>query len=180
MANPYQPLPSIPDVQSSGGEDLVVVGTDVLTLPQQAFGVLSVGADATVVLAGGLYWFDRIEVEAGGRLLFDAPSELRVAGPVHVGAGSEIGPSPRAGRFDAGDLVIYTTGVNAKRGGPRDRPAAVDIGPGSIVHAYVVAPAGTIGLGKDVLATGGFLARWVDVANEVVLNPSPVSEVGLR
>jgi hypothetical protein len=168
---PYQPLPALPDAFAPGTQDRSVPAVGTQTLAAGAYGSLEVGQNATLRLTGGVYHVQDVTLAEGSKVHVLAPSEIRVAGRWQAAASTYLGPDPSAGgrgetargpAVEAGQILLYVAGGNGGAGGQGASPGAVEVGDFSSIHAYVVAPGGTVRLGDYAAATGGYHGRWVD------------------
>lgn len=173
--NHYTPLSlpvfsSMPSVPSFTPGSTPETADTTLTLPAGDYGLLTANNSSAVTFEGGVYTFTSWDIKQNVNLYFSAPSEIRIAEKLSTEQGTYIGPggtcSPCPG---ARDILIIVTGINGTTGAIGATPKAIDIGQNNTLVANVYAPNGTLNLKQGTVATGAFLARWVDVGPNVEL-----------
>lgn len=157
---PVGVIPSIVSAGSPRGAAVVVAPGDRVGLGAGSFRSLVIGDGATVVLSGGVYEFDSALVGDDVVVVADQPSEIRVRSGVRIGVGSFV---------RGGDLGVehQSTGIVLSVSGSE----GVDVGRGSVLSAYVLAPSGTIRFADDVVGIGSFVARRIELGVAVRINP---------
>jgi RHS repeat-associated protein len=165
LALPVVPaLPAVPPI-TPGPQDLSVPQQGSLTLAAGSYGTLTVGKEATVTLAGGLYHFAAWALDKQVRLQIQAPVEIRIAGRLAIDKEAVLGPAPGTS-LTAADLLLIVTGVNGATGALDVTPKAADIGKQSTVRAKLYVPHGTLRLDKESQVTGALLAKWVAIGKQ--------------
>lgn len=149
-----EPRPGAPDVFVPAGGSAVLAAGD--------YGIIDVNQGGTVVFSGGVYNVAEVDFGLSTSMLFDAPSEVRVAGKLSLDQGSVLGPNDGSG-LSAADIVFYVAGINGSSGALGATPKAAKLGIGTQVVASFYVPNGTLWLRQNTVATGAFLARDVDV-----------------
>lgn len=167
------PDPGSPPVTVAAGSSQVLAAGD--------YDAVTVGDGGTLRFAGGSYAVASIDAGKGARLLFDASSQVRVAGRLAAGKGTVIGPEPAAA-IGPSDVVFFVAGLDGESGVLLSPPLAAAVGPDCLVAANFYVANGTLRLGQGTDATGAFLARDVLVENRARLtldshffNRSPVA-----
>jgi hypothetical protein len=143
-----------------GAPDVLVPISGSTVLPPGDYGLLDVRQNGTVVFTGGAYSFGEIRAGLATDLLFQAPSEVRVAGRFDLSQGSVLGPQSGSG-IDASDLVFHVAGVNGASGSLDATPKAATLGLATVVAANFYVPHGTLWIRQGATAAGAFLARDV-------------------
>jgi hypothetical protein len=170
LSLPLSPMPAVPAMPVP--VSLETTGTSVLgaRLAPGSYGALVVRPGSTMFLAGGLYGFDRVSIGDGATLMIEGPTEIRVAGRVAIGRGAYVRPSGNLLGVGDGSVVLHVLGGNATTR-TATTGSAVEIGVGAILHAYVVAPNGTIRVARNAVTMGSLIGRVVDVGQQVRLSP---------
>ncbi len=146
------PASGSPDIQVNSGESIVLFAGD--------YGLIKVKQNGVVRFAGGTYNVREIDAGLSTQLLFDTPSEIRVAEKLSVDQGSTVGSDLGVG---ASEIVFYVAGINGSNGNLGATPKAAKLGVGTTVNANFYVPNGTLHLRQNTVATGAFVARDVDV-----------------
>ena len=151
------PLLHLPTLRTAtpGTNDVHVV-LGVTNLSPGSYRDLHVGAGGVLQLTGGRYDVRRVTIAPGGRLVFRAHSQLRVAERIVLGAGGEIGPG-----LTGLDARLFRIDVAGADGSPTT--PAFDVGDGGSVNATVHVPRGTFRAGDSVDLVGGYVANAIDV-----------------
>lgn len=152
-------MPAFPAF-SAGGAVVDVAGAQ--TLAAGTYGAVSVRGNSVLTLTGGDYYFTSLEVKGNATVEILGPTTIHVVDRARVGGGSIVGPAPSSG-LSARDLRLYVAGADGQR-------KAIEIGGGSSVSMNAFAKFGTVAIGADVVATGAFIGRAVDVDAKAVLN----------
>jgi uncharacterized repeat protein (TIGR01451 family) len=169
------PLLTLPPVQtcSPNSANATVRQGSVQTLAPGTYGALTVRPRATLVLTGGQYCLTSLDIEEQGRVIFRAPSELRIARTLDAAANVTIAPDPSVPTLRARDMVIHIAGQgqNRQHHGWEGRGLDTDarFGPRSTINAAVYAPNGRVWLESDVTAKGAFIGRRVRLGPRSVL-----------
>jgi Big-like domain-containing protein len=157
-------LPAFQDANFRGTvQDVVVAAGATQTLAPGEYGNVVVGAAGQVTFTGGVYTV--LSITAPGqntKLTFNAATEVRVAGKFQTGRGSTIGPAAGSG-LSAANVVLYIGGINGTNGQLDSTPQAARIGRESIVTANVYVANGTLQIDQQVVASGAFIGRDIQV-----------------
>jgi hypothetical protein len=197
-------LPLLAPVQP-GTTDVTVTESGTTVLAPGSYGAVTVLQGGTLTLAGGDYQVASVALVAGGRILVEQPSALRIAGSLSTGANCVIGPDPTLDlalnlRIEVlgqdttptapspgtgGSLGVVAAG-DAGEGTPTLIPA-VSLGSGNSVGAVIVAPNGTIQVGDSGFVIGGLTAVTVNLGMnsglmsgttpDRLLRPVPINRV---
>ena len=151
-------LPNFP-TPTPGTESRDIARGETLTLGPGAYGEIVVRRNATLILIGGTYHFENLDMGAGGgsKVLFQAPTELIINQRLEPGRNAVIGPEEGSG-VGANDILIYVNGINGDTGNLRALPKAVAIGIHNTLMANIYAPNGTIWVKQGSVVEGG--AYW--------------------
>jgi hypothetical protein len=174
MTVPHVALPAFPAVEA--GTQKVTVGKNkTATLAPGAYGDVRVGAGGTLIVSGGLYQVESIDLDAGATIVFHAATELRVRTEFDTGAKAKLVLDPAVAGLAASQVVIYVAGrdEDCRRFDADDDddagPVTVHIGAQSVVQANIYAAYGTVWLKPHTRATGAFLGEHVRIGVDVEL-----------
>lgn len=148
-----------------GTTDVSVSTNGLRFLSAGSYRDLIVGRKATVYFNGGTYHFRSIRVDREAKLYFSEPSEVRVQQKMSTLATVTVGPSGPS--IQAYDILFYVGGSNGTGGGLTETPKAVEIGTDNVLSINLYAPNGTLWIKDRTQATGGFLARNVQIGPDV-------------
>ena len=137
----------------------------VVSVPPGSYGSLRVKSNGVVTLTGGNYYFTKIDVDSGGKLLFGAASNVHVTGRVKIGSNTVTGPAAGSG-ITASEVVLWVAGVD----GPPGQPTAFTSTNDATLALNAYAKNGTLTIGASNSATGAFLGLRVRVGNGATLN----------
>ena len=154
-------FPALPAF-SPGTEEIFVAQGDSHTIDSGSYGLLDANKNTTLIFTGGVYDFEEWDVGQDVDVLFQAPSEIRIAGKLHVDQNSYVGPDSGSG-LSAKDIVIYVNGINGNNGNLGATAKAAKFGLHSTVFVNVYVPNGTLWLRQGSNSTGAFLAKWMIV-----------------
>ena len=149
------------------GEDIDIPDFGFAELPAGDYGDILVGNDATVLFSGGLYNVRSIDGGGDSQILFDGPSDVRIATTFLTANNSIVGPA--SGSVAASQIIIYVTGENDDSD-PQTFPFAAKVGNFSLVDVNFYVPNGTLRIKRATAATGAFLARDVHIEKDVQLS----------
>ena len=109
-------LPDFP-IPAPGTESHDIAQGETLSLGPGAYGEIVVRRNATLMLTGGTYHFENLDLGDGGgsKVLFQAPTELIINQRLEPGWNAVIGPEPGSG-IGAKDILIYVNGINGGTG----------------------------------------------------------------
>lgn len=143
----FSVLPTLLD-RVAGSTDVVVAAGATVDVEEGDYAMLVVGNGGTANFLGGGYTFTHVNVARGGAILCDAPCNTVVRGNLTLDSDAMIGTGP-----DAGAIQLHVGG-------------AVTVGRDGTISANVLAPNGTITLGRETNATGAFYARDILVRRD--------------
>jgi hypothetical protein len=158
-------LPPLPPI-APGATDIEVPANQTMTLAAGAYRRITVNHDATLILTGGVYQIEKLDVRQDARLYFTAPAEVRVKNEMDTDARAYIGPAPSAPSLSAAQIIFYCEGVDD---GGDLAATAVQIGERNMVIANFYAPNGTVYLRANTLATGAFIGKRAQIGERVEL-----------
>lgn len=152
------------------GRDLTVEIGDVGgVFGRRDFGDIVIERGGTLLLSGGgSFDAESLSAKRDATILFDAPTDLRIAGTVDADKNLVLGPQ---GSGSASGIVLYVAGFDISSNDDSDSDSdsdsdakwAVDVDRNATIAANVYAPNGTIRLDQKAHVTGALLARDVDV-----------------
>ncbi|MDY6990935.1 MAG: hypothetical protein SWQ30_23075, partial [Thermodesulfobacteriota bacterium] len=150
------------------GTDEVDIGWgQTLTLGPGSYGDVHVMANATLVLTGGVYHFENLDLGlCHAKVLCQGPTDLIINNRLLPGPAAVIGPDDGSG-IDASDIRIYVNGVNGGAGGPNAYVKAARIGFNNDVKANIYAPNGTILVRAGSLVEGALIGKDVIIGYNV-------------
>jgi hypothetical protein len=148
--------------EPAGTVDVTVALAGSAVLDPGDYRDVKVKHNGTLILSGGVYNLRNLDAGHATSLLFEAPSEVRIADKLILGQNSFLGPDSGAS-IGARDIVLYVAGVNGTSGALGATPKAATLGLATDVFANVYAPNGTLWIRQATIATGAFLARDVDL-----------------
>ena len=175
MDVPFTTLPVLPAVQA-GTSAVNVTKNATVTLAPGAYGVVHVATGGTLILSGGLYQVESVDLAVSATLLFHSATELRVRTELDTRAKAKLIVDPAVSGLTASQIVIYVAGrdqdchrIEADDDGDDAGPVTVNIGSNSIVQANIVAGQGTVWLRSKTRATGAFVGMHVRIGANVEL-----------
>jgi len=160
-------LPPFPTI-TPGATDYIIGRNDSLELPAGAYGTISMKKNSVLILTGGVYHFNTVDLGRKSQLLVTAPTEIRIANRLLPGSHVTISPAANSG-LGAADLLIFIGGVNGGDGGLDGWPKTAVIGQNNILAANIYAPNGTVHIKQNTEATGAFIGRDVRIGRNVQL-----------
>jgi hypothetical protein len=152
---PHVDLPAMPSITAGAGAQTIRRNVTA-TLAPGVYGRIKVERNATLVLTGGVYEFAALELDPEATLLYQAATELRIAGTMRSAQRARV---VAGNGLSGSDLVIYVAGTGT----------AVELGQHSVTHANIVAPNGTLWIRTRAQATGAFVGSTVVVSPHVTL-----------
>lgn len=168
---PFVALPSM-TTATPGTQKVQVQKRQTQVLAPGRYGRVLVRQNATLVLSGGLYEIESLDVEEGATVRYDATSTIRVRRTVETDRNARI---VAGAGVDASDLLISVGGndddCNEREHGAHDHPGptVVRIGERNIIAANIVATGGTIWIRDRTDATGAFIGERVRIGAKVTL-----------
>jgi hypothetical protein len=163
---PLVSLPALPTI-TPGAQDVVVPSNQTMTLVAGAYHGITISSGATLILTGGVYQIETLDIRQNAHLYFTAASEVRVNNEMDTDSGSFIGPAPSAPSLQASQIIFYVAGVDDGTG---LTPSAADIGQNNTILANIYAPNGTVRLRSDTIATGAFIGGHAIIGERVELH----------
>lgn len=108
---PALTLPALPSI-TPGTQDIELKNKQTLTLAPGSYGNITVKEGGTLILTGGVYHVNTLDIRGKTDILFRAPSQLRVKNEMDTDNGTYIGPDPSLPGLTASDIVIYVAGTD--------------------------------------------------------------------
>ncbi len=163
-------LPEFPAPQP-GTADITIGEYETQTLAPGAYGEILVNKKGILLLSGGAYHFENLNLADYAEVRFGAAAQVIIANRLESGIKPIIGPAEGSG-IDAGDIVFYVNGINGIGGGLYDLPKAVTIGIRHSLKANIYAPNGTLWLKARGFSEGAFIGKdvMIDYYVQVTLN----------
>jgi hypothetical protein len=165
-------LPPFPTI-TPGTTDIEVTTNQTMTLAPGSYRNVIVKTKGTLILTGGIYHMLTLDIRQEARILFQAPSEVRIKDEMDTDAKTVFGPSASAPTLQASQIVFYIQGTDDQGhppdGDPSVTPTAVDIGERNTVVANIYAPNGTVRLRANTIGTGAYIGRQVLIGERVEL-----------
>lgn len=149
-------IPAVPRSTAAvaGSANLSVPANQSRQLCAGQFNVLSVGANATLNLNGGIYEVNQLTLAENARLLPSEPVVILVAGDVVTGTGAQIAPfTPVVNPMTASNIRIEVGGD-------------VTLGDRSIVRAHLLVPGGRFSTGTRASLTGAAWANSITIGSQ--------------
>jgi hypothetical protein len=164
-------LPALPTI-TPGTQAINVGQNGTLTLQPGNYGAFYANQKATVVFTGGLYQFAAWNVDQNAKILFQAPTEVRIAGGLYVNQNATVSPDPAVSSMNANQIVFEVAGADGASG-PGNTAKAASFDQNSKFSAYLVAPNGTVLFNQNATVTGAVISKWV-----LVLQNAKVTRLG--
>lgn len=163
-------LPEFPS-PAPGTVDITLAESETLTLPPGAYGEIKLNRLATLILEGGTYHVENLEMGDYTKVLVQSPTLLLIDNRLESGIKPIIRPSEDS-EITASDIRIYVHGMNGTGGGLDELPRAVTIGIRHALEANIFAPNGTIWLKARGSVEGAFVGKdiMIDFYVQVTLN----------
>ncbi len=158
-------LPALPAI-TPGATDVNVPANQTMTLAAGAYRNITVNHDATLILTGGVYHMEKLDIRQDAKLHFTAATEVRIKSEMDTDAKAYIGPAPSAPSLPASQIIFYCEG--ADDGGDL-ASTVVQIGERNTVKANFYAPNGTVYLRANTVATGAFIGKRAQIGERVEL-----------
>jgi len=140
-----------------GNQDVGVDEDETQTLAAGDYRKVEVEKDATLIFSGGVYNIESLSADDRARLLFEAPTEVRIDKDFDSKEQVEIGSAPGAG-VSASRIIFFVNG------------GKMEIEKESDVAANFYAPYTTIKIKERTTATGAFIGSKVEIEKDVVLS----------
>jgi beta-lactamase superfamily II metal-dependent hydrolase len=152
-------LPTFP-VPAPGTQNITIKTSETYTLASGSYGKIQLKPKSTLILTGGTYHLQNLDIGTKSKVLFQAPTEVIIANRLEPGSHSIIGPQEGSG-ISARDIVIYVNGINGNTGTLGDWPLAATIGTKSTLKANIYVPNGTARIKAYGVAEGAVIAKDV-------------------
>jgi hypothetical protein len=172
---PLLTLPSLPAIQP-GTQDVTVARNATVTLAAGRYRRVLVRQGGTLILTGGLYQAQSLDLESQATMSVKAAAEVRVKNDLGTDARAKIVAHASAPTLRASQIVIYVAGIDDDCGrdgrgsdGDEPGPTVVHIGEQNTIQANIYAPRGTVWLRAKTVATGAFVGESVRVGEQVEL-----------
>ncbi|HEX9829492.1 MAG TPA: hypothetical protein VGB10_04705 [Bacteroidota bacterium] len=158
------PLATLPEFKSAtpGTQNIQVPQNGSMSLEPGSYNTFDVNKNGVVTFTGGVYHFNSWNSGDDVQIIFQAPSEVRIAGKFDSGQGSYIGPQDTT-TITADQIMFYVGGMNGSNGNLGATPKACKIGISNTVWASFYAPNGTLWIRQNSEARGQFIGKDVDV-----------------
>jgi hypothetical protein len=152
-------FPSTPIQCEPNANDVLVSPGETATLVPGVYGDIFArggsGQDATILFTGGEYTICSLRATREARLLFAAPSTVRIGGDILLGDRGFLGPSAGA-LVAARDIRLLSAGLR------------VSMHERAELHARLCAPASRAHIGGKVRVEGQFVAHDIRIDRDVV------------
>ena len=172
---PLVTLPALPDI-SPGSADIIVRRDKMMTLAPGRYRRIQLERRGTLILTGGQYQVQSIDLDEGASVLARAATELQVKSEVNAGAKVRIMVDPSAPALTGSSFTIVVAGRDDEcrhdglvPDGDNAGQSVVHVGAESTVRANVYAPNGLVWLKAGTSATGAFIGRRVRIGEGVTL-----------
>ena len=146
-------LPAVPAATTApaGGTAVSVATNQTKQLCPGQYGAITLAANATLNLNGGVYQVTRLSLGDGARLEPSEPVVILVTGNLTTTAGAAIAPSSQAlNPMSAKDIRIELGG-------------SATVGDGSLIHAHLLVPNGKLTVGKNAALIGAAWAKSIAI-----------------
>jgi hypothetical protein len=164
-------LPEMP-APTPGEDSLKVKKGDTVVLDPGQYGPVTVRSKATLILTGGTYHIENLDLGHKANVLFRGPSDVVINGRLRPGTQAEIGPDTNSG-IEARDVRIFVHGINGDDGALASKPKAAVIGKNNLLRASLYVPNGTLRIRAGTSATGAFIGKDVRIGRDVSVTLDP-------
>jgi hypothetical protein len=148
-------LPALaPVARNAAGLDEIIVASRGRATLGPSHTRVTVGPGATLVLPGGRFDLELLQLDEGSRLEVERPSVLAISRRLTVGPRARVGPAGGSGAMNLTILVGGADGV---------APATVLVEDGAELRALVLAPTGRVRLGEGVRVLGALQGRTIEI-----------------
>ena len=145
-----------------GSQNITIPQNGTETLEPGSYGDILVRKSGRLTFTGGTYHLASLNTGDNVQLVFQAPSEIRIAGKFDTDQGAYVGPEDTTSQ-SANQIVFYIGGINGSNGNLGATPKAAQIGIANTVEANFYVPNGTLWIRQNSQATGAFIGKDVDV-----------------
>ena len=155
---------TLPEFKSStpGTENIVIPQNGEQTLQPGSYGDIQVKKNGRLIFTGGEYNINSFNGGINNQIVFQSPSEVRIADKFDSGQGSYIGPEDTT-IVSAKDIIFYVGGINGSNGNLGATPKAAKIGISNTIKANFYVPNGTLWIREHSEAEGVFIGKDVVV-----------------
>ncbi len=164
---------TFPEFKSStpGTIDIVIPIGGEQTLQPGSYGTIQVKKNGKLILRGGEYHINLFNGGINNQIVFQSPSEVRIADKFDSGQGSYIGPEDTT-TVSAKDIIFYVGGINGNNGNLGATPKAAKIGISNVIKANFFVPNGTLWIKEHSEIEGSFIAKDIEfgIGAKVKLN----------
>ncbi len=161
-------IPEIP-LPSPGSNSILIKRGKSATLVQGSYGEVKVRNNGTLILVGGVYHFQSIQLGKNANLYFQDVSELIVNSYFRTQAGSMVVPEANSS-IEANKILIYINGEDEPNKKGNRLVKTVKLGNHSLIKANVFAPNGSIAIRHDSAAEGAFIGKTVLIGKNVTVS----------
>lgn len=153
-------------IATTGLEDIIVPIKGEQILPAGSYNNLEIKKSAKLILTGGIYHFNNFTSGLQSSIIYQAPSELRIANKLDISKDTNVLPSDTT-VVNARDLVIYVDGVNGTNATLDETPKAAVIGTSCKVKSNIYVPNGTLYIMQDSEIEGALIAKDLEIGSKV-------------
>lgn len=153
-------------IAAPGLEDIIVPIKGEHILPAGSYNNLEIKKSAKLILTGGIYHFNNFTSGLQSSIIYQAPSELRIANKLDISKDTNVLPSDTT-VVNAKDLVIYVGGVNGTNAALDETPKAAVIGTSCKVKSNIYVPNGTLYIMQDSEIEGALIAKDLEIGSKV-------------
>jgi hypothetical protein len=179
MSIPYLDMPAFPTV-TPGTTNKTVAKNQTMILGNGTYGKVEVKNGGTLILTGGLYQLRSLDLDQGARVLFRAPTQVRIKTELHTRSKAKIVHDPIVPGLSASQMVIYVEGDDNSCGhgddsdddGDNAGRTVVHVGTSNVLEANIYAKNGTVWLKSKTNATGAFIGQHVRIGTRATLTLS--------
>ena len=157
-------ISTLPEFKTAtpGSQNITIPQNGSQTLGPGSYGDILVRRNGKLTFTGGVYHLGSLNTGDNVQILFQAPSEVRIAGRFDTDQGTSVGPEDTTS-LSANQIVFYIGGINGSNGNLGATPKAAQIGLSSTVKANFYVPNGTLWIRQNSKVTGAFIGKDVDV-----------------
>ncbi|KAA3647647.1 MAG: hypothetical protein DWQ07_01300 [Chloroflexi bacterium] len=180
---PVFPLPLLlPDFPmfTPGNEDVAISAEKEQSLDPGTYGSISVApgtkkSQTTLILTGGAYDFQELNVGAQAAVLCQNPCEIRVQGGAVFENNSKLGPQDTAS-LSSRDIQLFVAGIPPLIEGRSVEATGATFGASCEIIANIYAPNGLLALQDRTNVTGALIGRWVELGQGVIVTGETSSQ----
>jgi hypothetical protein len=182
LSLPFAAVPVLP-ANVPGTTDVAVGNSKTVTLEPGQYRNVTVGQSGTLLLRGGIYQLQNLDLGTRSSILAMGLVEVHVRGELSASSRVTIANDPLvAAALPASQIVFWVAGEDSqcRHGGTHHgheseaargehdeaAPAAVHIGNQSLIKANIAAPRGTVSIQAKASATGAFIGARVRIGTD--------------